>query len=286
MNRNQVVAILSLIVGISVVLCVCGFGLFAFFQVQHWDDVFSSFREVSPILAPSTPTRTQAILLRPSPLPPPTSTPTMPIATVVYPTLVFPTQPIAPFVTAQASKCDQPSIKTAMQQAYNRATSLRIQLKGSDDKTGSTANLLYEEVVESAGMSIHRLMIVNNPQGASGGQEIIAIRNLMWERQLDGTWGHSKVLTATLDVIGLNMPPRAANLSDLPIQGKVGTMLYANQPTDIYWLKYNNNRQGTLYVNPKTCLPILILSSDDSTKEKNTATFEWNIPLKITPPGP
>jgi hypothetical protein len=145
------------------------------------------------------------------------------------------------------------------------------------------AHILFEQVVENGGISTHGVISVWSTEGITQTYEQIVIRDLTWEKQPGGTWGSSKPVTYPVGITSPNSLEYYFN--DLQIQGKVGTVLYANQPTDIYWMS-SGGQSGPIYLNPETCLPVLISTSDDRIKKTTTLTYEWNIPLKITPPGP
>lgn len=142
---------------------------------------------------------------------------------------------------------------------------------------------LIEQVVEGSILNLHWGYTAKNSDGAVLTQEWIVVGNLVWEKGLGG-WGPSRPVTSTLTQAGL---VRSASLiAGLKFRSKDGTVLLANRQVDAYRISNVNNELGTVYVDFKSCLPVLISTTRDGGKTKTSMTFEWNIPIKITPPGP
>jgi hypothetical protein len=275
MSRVRVAILLM--AGMLLGMCACGLALLALFQVQVLE-LASAGRPAPSAWAPPS---------VPPPLPPPTASPTpTPTATLgpwIPPTPLAPppTVLILPLGTPEIAKCDQPSVITALAQAVEPVTSSRVQ--GELINNGVEGGYIIEEMIDDEGLRSHSLLSVHNAQGMTQTQEMIIIRDWIWEKQPDGAWGPPQTVTATGRTVG---PMWAKSwFSYLKIKGKIGTTLTADRPVDVYWASTNDG-EGPLHVDPRTCLPVQFTMSDDLHGKRTSMTFEWNIPITITPPAP
>jgi hypothetical protein len=308
MSRVQV-AILSLIAGIFLGMCACGLALLVLSQGQLLDLASLGWPATSPLSPPTalgplgraqpplgtpaiaratwavgppatgvptdwptlppptaspapTPTATREPWIRPTPLPPP------------------PTVPILPLGTLEIAKCEQPSVITALLQAVEPITSVRV--RGEILNNGVEGSFLLDQVLDEEGVNSRGVLSVQTGQGMTQTQGTIIIRNLIWEKPPGGAWGPPRTMVEGEKSTG---PLWADWFSVLIIKGKIGTTLATDRPIDIYWAVINEG-EGALHVDPQTCLPVRFTTTDERQNKRTSLTFEWGVPITITPPGP
>jgi hypothetical protein len=185
-------------------------------------------------------------------------------------------------IPQQLLKCE-PDVLASMQQALARVTSARMQMKSVYGR--SILNGTVEELVDSKGNIIHSTMLGTGSDGKPVASETISTGNKSWEKKSDGTWTSpaSSSSNASWSTIGW----LKGNNANIRVGFKTSSTQYANQPTDVYQITTNTGA-GTLYLNSQNCLPVrlIMLRGQSASGNYDEMTFEWNVPLKITPPTP